>query len=65
MAATDHGPLPFAEKYVPNPKRDQHVVSAAHHYQNLRRADERVKTWGYFGLFYANSDKSGARAAFA
>lgn len=61
--ATQFGPVPFAEEYVPNPRRDQHAASLAALYQRRRQADAPCPYWGYLGLFYHNSTVRGVTRA--
>jgi hypothetical protein len=64
--ATDRGPLPFAEAFVSNPKRDQLVVLAARECGLRKKADRRpMGSWVYAGLFYHDSTKEGAIRATA
>jgi hypothetical protein len=57
--ATPDGPLPFAETFVPDPRRDQYIVSSKNIIRNRREHDLTITHWGYFGLFYSDCTKPG------
>lgn len=63
--ATDRGPLPFAEAFVPNPSRDRLIVFDARNRKAHRNADLRLDKWLYLGIFYSDSTKEGAIRATA
>lgn len=59
MAATEHGPIPFAADQVPDERRVRRIHETLAHYHQVRLYQKPIRNWVYLGLFYNDSTKPG------